>query len=194
MANAAAPDPADSPEPSASEGPGAPSDAALARLDRLSSAEAIAWFTRCCGARRWAEAMARARPFRDREALFETASRVWWALGREDWLEAFAHHPRIGDVEQLRERFGEAAAHSVREQAGVRGADEQTLRALAEGNRAYEARFGWIFLVCASGKSAHEMLELLRTRLGNDPETELRIAAAEQEKITRIRLEKQLRS
>ena len=108
-----------------------------------------------------------------------------------DWLEAFAAHPRIGDLDALRAKFAATAAWAVRRAGGRRRrADEATLRALADGNRDYEARFGYIFIVCATGKTAGEMLALLRERLGNDPEAELAVAAAEQAKITRIRLRK----
>jgi 2-oxo-4-hydroxy-4-carboxy-5-ureidoimidazoline decarboxylase len=134
--------------------------------------------------------MAARRPFAGAAGLFAAAREVWQGLAREDWLEAFAAHPRIGDLEALRGKFAATAAWSAGEQAGVAGAAEATLRALAEANRAYEARFGHIFIVCASGKSAEEMLALLERRLNNSAEEELRTAAGEQEKITRLRLEK----
>jgi 2-oxo-4-hydroxy-4-carboxy-5-ureidoimidazoline decarboxylase len=152
--------------------------------------EARAAFLRCCGSRRWADRMAERRPFCAEADLFAATADIWRGLIREDWLEAFAAHPRIGDVDSLRRKFGATAAWSAREQAGVGGASEKVLQALAEGNRAYEARFGYLFIVCATGKTAEEMLALLRQRLGNGPEEEFRLAAAEQEKITRLRLEK----
>ena len=108
------------------------------------------------------------------------------------WREAFTHHPRIGDVAVLRERFASTAVWARGEQAGVAAADERTLAALAEGNRAYEARFGYVFIVCATGLKADQMLAMLNARLSNDAETEMRIAAEEQMKITRLRLEKLL--
>lgn len=159
-------------------------------LDALPPDEARATFLRCCGSRRWTDAMTTRRPFASAAELFTTADEVWDGLDRADWLEAFAAHPRIGDVEGLRKKFASTAAWCAGEQAGVAGADGQTLRELADANRDYEARFGYIFIVCATGKSAAEMLALLRSRLPNDPETELRVAAAEQAKITRLRLEK----
>ena len=107
-----------------------------------------------------------------------------------DWREAFAHHPKIGDVESLRRKFASTSVWTAGEQSGVVGAEEAVLTALAEGNAAYEARFGYIFIVCATGKSAGEMLEILQTRLLSGPRTELRVAAEEQKKITRLRLEK----
>jgi 2-oxo-4-hydroxy-4-carboxy-5-ureidoimidazoline decarboxylase len=159
-------------------------------LNSLTETEARAAFLRCCGSTRWAEWMAARRPFGSEAQLLTAAGQVWQGLAPEDWREAFAAHPRIGDLESLRARFAPTAAWSAGEQAGVAGAPEATLLALAEGNRAFEARFGHLFIVCASGKTADEMLALLRQRLGNDPEEELRIAAAEQEKITRLRLQK----
>jgi OHCU decarboxylase len=161
----------------------------LDRMNSWSEAEARAAFRRCCGAARWAEQMATRRPFASEAELLATAGEVWQTLAAEDWLEALAAHPRIGDLESLRNKFAPAAALAAREQAGVVGASQATLTALAEGNRAYEAKFGHLFIVCASGKNADEMLALLRQRLSHGPEEELRIAAAEQEKITRLRLQ-----
>ncbi|MFY1830456.1 2-oxo-4-hydroxy-4-carboxy-5-ureidoimidazoline decarboxylase [Myxococcus fulvus] len=167
---------------------------ALERLNTLSTDEARAELARCCGASRWADAMTKARPFRDAEHLFSEASSQWSRTGPEDWREAFTHHPRIGDVASLRAKFAATANWSSQEQGGVSGAGEEVLQGLADGNKAYEERFGFIFLVCATGRSAQEMLGLLRARLGNAPDEELRIAAGEQAKITRIRLEKLLAS
>lgn len=164
---------------------------ALARLNQASPDDAKAAFLRCCGSTKWAEAMTKARPFESAEALFAASERFWDATGPEDWREAMTHHPRIGET-QLRAKFAPTAGWSSQEQKGVSAASEETLKGLAEGNRAYEEKFGFIFLVCATGKSAQEMLELLRQRMSNDPETELRVAAGEQAKITRIRLEKLL--
>ena len=156
----------------------------MRRLSDLPEAEARAALRACCGAGRWVERMLTQRPFKNADEVFASAERIWWDIGREDWLEAFAAHPRIG------ERTGDAAA--AREQAGAETAGVATKAALAEANRAYEARFGYIYIVCAAGKSGEEMLALCRTRLANPPETELRIAAEEQLKITRLRLTKLL--
>jgi 2-oxo-4-hydroxy-4-carboxy-5-ureidoimidazoline decarboxylase len=166
----------------------------IEELNRLPDEKARAELERCCGARRWIAGMLARWPFADPEALVGAASEVWRGLGPEDWCEAFTHHPRIGDMEALRKRFATTAAWASAEQAGTASASEEVLRSLAEGNRRYEERFGHIFIVCATGKSAREMDALLRARLGNDPETELRIAAGEQEKILRLRLEKLLSS
>lgn len=158
-------------------------------LNELDSDEAAAALARCCGAARWVEQMTALRPFASREALFDAAERVWNALSVEDQLEAFAHHPRIGARPgELERRFASTAALSGREQAGVASASTPVIAALREGNVAYEERFGFVFLVCATGKSADEMLALLRERLTHDRATELRIAAAEHAKITRLRL------
>lgn len=163
----------------------------LAGLNAIPPEAAEAELRACCASRRWARRVAEARPFSSAAELLEAAERAWWELEREDWLEAFGGHPRIG------ERKGGAqpergARWSAQEQAGVNGAEEETRAALAEGNRAYEERFGHIYIVCATGKSAGEMLEILRARLENDPETELRVAAGEQARITRLRLERLL--
>jgi OHCU decarboxylase len=159
------------------------------RLNALSLAEAEAAFLACCGSRAWAGRMTEGRPYHDAGHLFETADRVWWSLDREDWLEAFAAHPRIGEKKTAADRSGR---WSAQEQAGAVDAEAAVLAELAEANRTYAERFGHIFIVCATGKSAGEMLGLLRARLDNDPETEVRVAAEEQRKITRLRLTKWL--
>ena len=162
----------------------------LATINGWTEDDAIASFRRCCGATRWSEQMARLRPFESEAAVFETAERIWWALDPADWLEAFAAHPRIGDRDAMRAKLAATAAWSAREQSGVDGASEDVLQALAEENAQYHERFGYIFIVCATGKTAAEMLALLRERLSNEPSRELEVAATEQAKITRLRLEK----
>jgi len=157
----------------------------LDRLNSLLTEAAEAELLACCGSREWARQMVKSRPFRDASHVKETSDRIRWSLRQEDWLEAFAAHPRIGE---------RGDGWSEAEQAGARGADAGTLAALTEANQAYESRFGHIFIVCATGKSAEEMLAILCERLGNDPETELRIAAEEQYKITNLRLDKLLSS
>jgi 2-oxo-4-hydroxy-4-carboxy-5-ureidoimidazoline decarboxylase len=163
-------------------------------LNGLPFDEAKAEFLRCCGSNRWADAMARARPFKDIAAVYAEAGWLWSQTGPDDWREAITHHPRIGDVEKLRERFKATGAWSQQEQQGMQGAGEDVIQALADGNREYEARFGFTFLICATGKNAREMLEHLRDRMSNPPALELRIAAGEQAQITRLRLEKLLTS
>lgn len=142
---------------------------------------------RCCGSRRWVERMADRRPFSSAQDLYKQAEDAWWSLEPADWLEAFSHHPRIGDKAALRQKW------AGQEQAGAARAPDAVIDALAAGNAEYEKRFNHIFIVCATGKSAEEMLALLRGRLGNRPEEELRVAAGEQAKITRLRLEKLLK-
>jgi 2-oxo-4-hydroxy-4-carboxy-5-ureidoimidazoline decarboxylase len=164
----------------------------LDQLNHLPTQDAWTAFERCCGASAWVEHMCGARPFRSPQALAEAAERGFELLGPDDWREAFAHHPRIGDVAALREKFAATAHWAGDEQKGASSADDATIEALAAGNRDYEARFGFIFIVCATGKSASEMLALLQARLPQKPETELKIAAEEQRKITRLRLEKLL--
>jgi hydroxyisourate hydrolase len=160
-------------------------------LNTQAEAGARAALLRCCGSRRWVEGMLAARPFPDSASVYTTAEQVWGALGREDHLEAFSHHPQIGaDPDELSRKFQATADLSRVEQAGATGADPHTLDALREGNLAYAARFGFTFIVCASGKSAAEMLALLEARIGNCPDAELAIAAAEQAAITRLRLER----
>jgi 2-oxo-4-hydroxy-4-carboxy-5-ureidoimidazoline decarboxylase len=159
------------------------------RLDRASADEVRAILMSCCGSTRWVERMLTHRPFASREALLDAARIELQALEPFDWREAFGHHPKIGDREALRTRFGATRHLSEKEQAGVTGASDAVIDALAAGNREYEERFGYIFIVCATGKSADEMLSLLRDRLTNDPEREILVAAEEQAKITAIRLE-----
>ena len=152
--------------------------------------EAVILFRQCCGSIRWANGMQERRPFRDIQHLVAVADEVWNALSHDDWKEAFSHHPKIGDIKDLRKRFPATAQLSEGEQAGLAVTTENILKALAEGNSLYEAKFGYIFIVCATGKTAEEMLDLLNKRLNNIPSEEIRIAAGEQAKITKIRLNK----
>ena len=167
---------------------------ALSRLNRLPADEARAALGRCCGSTKWIERMVAARPFSDPARLYAVAEESWNHLSPDDWREAFGHHPRIGDMEALRVRFATTREWEAGEQAGALAASEEVLEALARENREYERRFGHIFIVCATGKTAAEMLDLVRARQDNDATDELRIAAGEQAKITRLRLEKLLAS
>jgi 2-oxo-4-hydroxy-4-carboxy-5-ureidoimidazoline decarboxylase len=157
----------------------------LEDLNALDPDTAARELLRCCGSSRWARQMAASRPYASFEELTATADRYWAALDRADWLEAFAAHPKIG-------AGGPARDWPAQEQAGVAGAADATLLRFANLNRDYEARFGYIFIVCATGKSAAEMLDLLERRIEHDPETEIRVAADEQRKITHLRLVKLL--
>lgn len=158
------------------------------RLDRAAPDDAARLLSGCCGSTRWVSRMLERRPFGSSEALQQAAASIWFDLSPDDWREAFSHHPRIGDRDALERRFAATRHLSAREQAGVNDAPDDVLAGLLDGNRLYEAKFGFIFIVCATGRSAAAMLELLRSRLANDLDTELAIAAAEQAKITRLRL------
>ena len=162
------------------------------RLDEAYPDAARTLLARCCGATRWVERMLVRRPFGNREGMHAAAREEWWALTPDDWREAFTHHPKIGDRDALRTRFAAIRALSEQEQSGVVEASDAVLDRLAAGNREYEERFGYIFIVFASGRSADEMLALLKDRLGNDPGAELKIAAKEQWKIMRLRLDTML--
>jgi 2-oxo-4-hydroxy-4-carboxy-5-ureidoimidazoline decarboxylase len=160
-------------------------------LDGLDAEEARRELLRCCGSQRWADAMTASRPFLSGPQLKERARLIWGELCEADFREAFAHHPEIGaDLEKLRAKFTGSLAWSNAEQAGVNTASEATLEALRDANVSYRRRFGYIFIVCATGKTADEMLALIRARLLNAPDLELRVAAEEQAKITELRLEK----
>ncbi|MFT3923455.1 MAG: 2-oxo-4-hydroxy-4-carboxy-5-ureidoimidazoline decarboxylase [Myxococcales bacterium] len=160
-------------------------------LNTLAPERAHAELFRCCGSERWVQGMLARRPFASDAELHELARDLWRELSEQDYLEAFAQHPEIGaDLAKLREKFASSAQWSNAEQAGVNGASEQTLAALRDGNLAYKQRFGFLFIVCATGKSAPEMLALLRARLPHERGRELEVAAEEQAKITALRLEK----
>lgn len=161
-------------------------------LDGLPPPRAREELARCCGSARWVAGMLERRPFGSKAGLLAAADAAWTATGEADWLEAFSRHPRIGGKDALRAKFAATKSWSQGEQAAVASADEATLDALARGNADYEAKFGFLFIVCATGKSAAEMLALLNARFPNDRRAELVNAAGEQAKITKIRLEKLL--
>jgi len=167
------------------------SRASFERLNRLDEVAARQALERCCGSSRWVAGMLAARPFSSQTALLQCAEEVWSHCHASDFLEAFSHHPEIGaDLDELRRRFAGTAQLSEAEQAKVAGASEATLLALRQHNRTYRERFGYSFIVCATGKTAEEMLAILESRLSAPPDAELALAAAEQAKITRLRLEK----
>ena len=157
-------------------------------LDAATVAGARAILTRACGASRWVDRMVARRPFGGDARLLRAARIEWFGLTEADWLEAFSHHPKVGDRASLAARYPVTHDLSAKEQSAVAFANADVIIALAEANQAYLDRFGFIFIVCATGKSAEEMLQLLRDRLGNDRATELRTAAEEQAKITALRL------
>ncbi len=131
-------------------------------------------------------------PADDLVELLEDAEEQWWKCNEDDWKEAFTHHPKIGDADSLSKKFASTAQWASGEQSSVSLASKETIEALAEGNRLYEEKFGYIFIVCATGKSAEEMLGLLHARLPNTAAEEILIAADEQNKITKLRIEKML--
>lgn len=132
------------------------------------------------------------RPYASEAELYNASDRIWQSLKTEDWLEAFSHHPKIGDLESLKTKFASTSDWASGEQGGVALASERVIEELAAGNTAYEEKFGYIFIVCATGKTAGEMLALLQERLHNSPDVEIVRAMEEQNKITRLRLEKLL--
>jgi len=161
-------------------------------LNQLSAAEAEVNFLRCCGSKAWAEKMSGLRPYAHLANVHDAAITVWNSLPRVDWMEAFTAHPRIGDVSSLRKKFANTKAWASGEQSGMDAAAEEIILGLAEGNRRYEEKFGFIFIVCATGKTAEEMYKLLMARYPNDEQTEIQLAGAEQLKITHLRIDKWL--
>jgi OHCU decarboxylase len=158
----------------------------LDRFNRMPPNDAERVLYGCFASREWAHSVAAGRPFADFAAVFGVCESAWAQLAPNDWQAAFAAHPRIGET------GGHAPEESEREQVGVRTAAPDTMAALAEENRRYEARFGHVFLISASGRSADEILAALRQRMGNNPETEMAVAASEHRNITRVRLERML--
>jgi 2-oxo-4-hydroxy-4-carboxy-5-ureidoimidazoline decarboxylase len=159
-------------------------------LNNLSEEKAREELFRCCASNTWVSSMLSKRPFQTATELFEQADLIWFSLDKSDWLEAFQGHPKIGDVDSLKKKYSNTQNWTEGEQAGVAGAQNEVIEALASGNTDYEEKYGYIFIVCATGKTAEEMLEILNKRLLNSPEEEIKLAAAEQAQITKIRLEK----
>jgi 2-oxo-4-hydroxy-4-carboxy-5-ureidoimidazoline decarboxylase len=149
---------------------------------------------KCCGSTAWVKKMLTVFPVEDYVDLMEDAEEQWYKCTEEDWKEAFTHHPKIGDVDSLKEKFSATAQWASAEQSGINSASERIFQELAEGNHAYEEKFGYIFIVCATGKRADEMLGILQSRLPNDPQKEIEVAADQQMQITKLRLEKLLNS
>lgn len=158
-------------------------------LNAMSEAQAVELLAACCGANRWVSGMMARRPFSSREALLAAADLEMAILAPEDWREAFSHHPRIGEQQAAIPQSERGRRWSAGEQRGASVTTADVQQALARVNREYEARFGYIYIVCATGRSADELLAIARRRLVNDAETELQVAAGEQQKIMRNRLE-----
>ena len=164
----------------------------LQQLNQLPPADLAVVLANCCGATHWQQQLVMHQPFASIEGLLACSDQVWNGLQEADYLEAFTHHPMIGDIDALKQKFAATAHWAGQEQQGSQQASEDTLVALQQGNQQYLDQFGFIFIVCATGKSADEMLSLLRARMNNDYSTELAIAATEQNKITHLRLHKLL--
>lgn len=165
----------------------------LESFNKLSIDEASKALEKCCGASHWVVEMIKHVPFDSEDELFKQANEIWFNKCIEkDWLEAFTHHPKIGDLKSLEQKFASTKDWAGAEQGTVKNADSNTIEELAKGNKEYEEKFGFIFIVCATGKSAEEMLELLKDRLPNAYEEELKVAMNEQHKITTLRLQKLL--
>lgn len=164
----------------------------LAWLNSLSDDEAAKELLQCCGSKCWASGVAQARPYQTIDELLAKSDEIWCTLDRSDWLEAFRSHPKIGEKKAADKVSAQAQQWSGQEQASVSAAPAEAIESLATLNRAYEEKFGFIFIICATGKTSGEMLIALRERLEHVPADELPIAAAEQSKITELRLKKLL--
>jgi OHCU decarboxylase len=166
-------------------------NATLAAWNAADKAAALDAMMACCGSRRWAAAMVARRPIESPEKLSTTADQIWSTMEVPDWIEAFACHPRIGE-RKAAHATAKSQDWSKQEQSSAASADAAVLTRLAKGNAVYEQRFGFTYIVCATGKSAAEMLAILERRLNSDRDTELREAAEQQRQITQIRLRKWL--
>jgi len=164
----------------------------LEQLNCAAEETAQSAFTNCCGSQTWARMMTEARPFASVTALIKQAEEIWLNLDAQDWLEAFAAHPKIGAKKTVSSQSAQSVEWSNAEQSGTQTAADSLRDELEKANSLYEEKFGFIFIVCATGKSAEEMLDLCRRRVRNDADAEIRIAADEQRKITEIRLKKLL--
>lgn len=162
----------------------------LKKLNELTESDAYQTFESCCVAPRWINYMIASRPYSSIQEVFETAENIWNTLKEDDYLAAFEGHPQIGDVSTLRAKYASTADKAGHEQSGMSVADEAVLNEMMAINQEYLTTFGFIFIVCATGKSAKQMLAMIKERISNDRTTELIIAAKEQAKITQIRLEK----
>ena len=165
----------------------------LAELNALTGEQAREALASCCGAARWVTEMNTRRPFASRNDVFEAAEAIWNSLDTTDWLDAFHHHPRIGETTSAASQGELAQGWSTAEQSALTTTAQNVRNRIAELNKQYEQRFGFIYIVCATGKSADEMLAMAEERMQNDPDAELRVAAREQARITRLRLEKLLK-
>lgn len=164
----------------------------LDELNSLPPQRAADVFTACCGAHRWVSAMVERRPYSSIDDVIQAGNEIWRSTSERDWREAFAHHPRIGESRSAVTQDARASMWSSGEQSHAATADADIQRQLAGVNAEYEDRFGYIYIVCAAGRTARDLLDIARARVGNDPRDEIRIAADEQRKITELRLHKLL--
>jgi 2-oxo-4-hydroxy-4-carboxy-5-ureidoimidazoline decarboxylase len=162
----------------------------IAEFDNLPEEKKKELLTQCCGSSAWVDKMLAIFPLEDLVELLEAAEDKWDECSEKEQMMAFEHHPKIGDINSLKEKFADTAAWAEVEQSGVISSNEKTLHQLAKANVEYENKFGFIFIVCATGRSAEKMLTDLHSRINNSKEEEIRIAAEEQLKITKLRLEK----
>jgi 5-hydroxyisourate hydrolase/2-oxo-4-hydroxy-4-carboxy-5-ureidoimidazoline decarboxylase len=162
-------------------------------FNQLKPGEAKVELLKCCGSEKWVDNMIEHFPFQNPTILFQKSNDIWYdECSEKDWLEAFKYHPKIGDIESLQKKFSSTKDWATGEQSGLNTASPETIENLAKINQAYEEKFGYIFIVCATGKSADEMLQLAEARIKNDLEIEIHLAKGEQQKITLIRLQKLL--
>lgn len=162
----------------------------LTEFNSANAPLATTLLTQCCAAQAWVAKMVNARPFNTVDEILNAAQAYWQTMDEANLLAAFSAHPKIGDVNSLHKKFANTQTLAANEQSGVNGSTHETLEALAQANEAYFQKFGFIFIVCATGKSAEHMLNLLNQRLPNNHSTELKNAAREQAKITALRLQK----
>ena len=162
----------------------------LSQLNKLSQKELEPELQKCCGSTTWVKNLSAIFPVSSLDDLLDQSDKIWDDCTEADAREAFSHHPKIGDLSLLKEKFAATSEWAAGEQDGVQNTTTQVMEAFVESNRAYEDKFGFIFIISANGKLAEEMLSLLTLRLLNSPENEIRIAMEEQNKITRLRLKK----
>jgi 2-oxo-4-hydroxy-4-carboxy-5-ureidoimidazoline decarboxylase len=162
----------------------------IQQFNNLTIQQAKEELLKCCGSPSWVKNLSEVIPFASVEELKNESDKIWFSLSKKDWLEAFTHHPKIGDLKSLEKKFASTKHWAGNEQSAVRTATQTVLQELKNSNEEYEKKFGYIFIVCATGKSAEEILSILKQRLTNSPSEEIKIAMNEQNKITHLRLDK----
>jgi 2-oxo-4-hydroxy-4-carboxy-5-ureidoimidazoline decarboxylase len=162
----------------------------IAEFEHLESKNKRDELFKCCGSNEWVINLLSKFPMSSVPEIKSASDQTWFSLKEEDWKEAFTHHPKIGDMEALKKKFASTSAWAEGEQSAVKSAATEVLNELKRANEQYEKKFGYIFIVCATGKSADEMLKLLNERLPNSPQEEIAVAMKEQNKITHLRLDK----